>query len=124
MVTSPFVVSGGREAEPKQVNVTLVSGNFFDVQGVKPCRGRPFIADGDKKLGGNPEAVLSYSLWARKFGSDDMFIGQTITLNGTPYTVVGVAPPGFKGIVSLGRPDLLWIPITMRDYVLAGQLKA
>jgi len=52
------------------------------------------------------------------------FIGQTITLNGTPYTVVGVAPPNFKGIVSLGRPDVLWIPISMRDYVLTGQLKA
>jgi len=90
---------------------------------VKPYRGRTFIADGDKKIGGNPEVVLSYSLWARQFGSDDKFIGQSITLNGTPYTVVGVAPPGFKGIVSLGRPDVLWIPITMRDYVLAGQLK-
>jgi predicted permease len=67
--------------------------------------------------------VLSYSLWARRFGSDNKQIGQTITLNGTPYTVVGVAPPSFKGIVSLGRPDVLWIPITMRDYVLTGQLK-
>src|SRR5258708_3170181 len=123
-VTFPIPLNWGGQAEPQQLNASLVSGNFFDVLGIKPYRGRTFIADGDKKLGGNPEAVLSYSLWARKFGSDDKFIGQTITLNGTPYTVVGVAPPGFKGIVSLGRPDLLWIPITMRDYVLAGQLKA
>src|SRR5258707_14385733 len=101
----------------------LVSRNFFDVLGVKPYRGRTFIADGDKKIGGNPEVVLIYSWGARRFGSDDKYIGQTITLNGTPYTVVGVVPPGFKGIVSLGRPDVLWIPITMRDYVLAGQLK-
>jgi hypothetical protein len=84
----------------------LVSGNFFDVLGVKPYRGRTFIADGDKRLGGNPEVVLSYALWARRFGSDDKLIGQIITLNGTPYTVVGVTPQGFKGIVSLGRPDL------------------
>ena len=122
-VTFAIPLNWGGQAEPQQLNASLVSGNFFDVLGVKPYRGRAFIPDGDKKIGGNPEVVLSYSLWARKFGSDDKFIGQTITLNGTPYTVVGVAPPGFKGIVSLGRPDLLWIPITMRDYVLTGQLK-
>jgi predicted permease len=123
LVTFAIPLNWGGQAEPQQLNASLVSGNFFDVLGVKPYRGRTFIADGDKKLGGNPEAVLSHSLWARRFGSDDKFIGQTITLNGTPYTVIGVAPPGFKGIVSLGRPDLLWIPITMRDYVLTGQLK-
>src|SRR6266568_8267995 len=122
-VTFPIPLNWGGQAEPQQLNASLVSGNFFDVLGVKPYRGRTFIADGDKKLGGNPEAVLSYSMWARQFGSDDKAIGQTITLNGTAYTVVGVAPPSFKGIVSLGRPDVLWIPITMRDYVLTGQLK-
>jgi predicted permease len=123
MVTFPIPLNWGGQAEPQQLNASLVSGNFFDVLGVKPYRGRTFIPDGDKKIGGNPEVVLSYSLWARRFGSDDKFIGQTIALNGTPYTVVGVAPPGFKGIVSLGRPDVLWIPVTMRDYVLTGQLK-
>jgi len=123
LVTFPIPLNWGGQAEPQQLNASLVSGNFFDVLGVKPYRGRTFIADGDKKVGGNPEVVLSYSLWARRFGSDDKFLGQTITLNGTPYTVVGVAPPGFKGIVSLGRPDVLWIPVTMRDYVLTGQLK-
>ncbi len=122
-VTFPIPLNWGGQAEPQQLNASLASGNFFDVLGIKPYRGRTFIADGDKRVGGNPEVVLSYSLWARKFGSDDKFIGQTILLNGTPYTVVGIAPPSFKGIASLGRPDLLWIPITMRDYVLTGQLK-
>src|SRR5882724_9812446 len=123
MVTFPIPLNWGGQAEPQQLNASLVSGNFFDVLGVKPYRGRTFIADGDKKIGGNAEVVLSYSLWARRFGSDEKFIGQTILLNGTPYSVVGIAPPGFKGIVSLGRPDVLWIPVTMRDYVLTGQLK-
>src|SRR5260370_34147548 len=123
-VTFPLPLNWGGQAEPQQLNASLVSGNFFDVLAVKPYRGRTFIADGDKKPGGNPEVVMSYSLWARRFGSDPNTIGQTITLNATPYTVVGIAPPNFKGIVSLGRPDVLWIPITMRDYVLTGQLKA
>jgi len=123
LVTFPIPLNWGGQAEPQQLNASLVSGNFFDVLGVKPYRGRTFIADGDKKIGGNPEVVLSYSLWTQKLGSDEKFIGRTISLNGTPYTIVGIAPPSFKGIVSLGRPDLLWIPITMRDYVLTGQLK-
>ena len=123
LATFTLPLNWGGQAEPQQLNASLVSGNFFDVLGVKPYRGRTFVANGDKKIGGNPEVVLSYSLWVRRFGSDNKFIGQTITLNGTPYTVIGVAPPGFKGIVSLGRPDVLWIPITMRDYVLTGQLK-
>jgi predicted permease len=123
LLTFPLPLNWGGQAEPQQLNAILVSGNFFDVLGVKPYRGRTFIADGDKKIGGNPEVVLSHSLWARRFGSDEKFIGQTISLNGTSYTVVGIAPPSFKGIVSLGRPDVLWIPITMRDYVLTGQLK-
>src|SRR3989442_484345 len=123
-VTFPIPLNWGGQAEPQQLNASLVSGNFFDVLGVKAYRGRTFVADGDKKLGANAEVVLSYSLWARRFGSDDKLIGQSISLNGTPYAVVGVAPPNFKGIVSLGRPDVLWIPISMRDYVLTGQLKA
>src|SRR5882672_11451534 len=124
IVTFPLPLNWGGQAEPQQLNASMVSGNYFDVLGVKPYRGRTFVADGDKKLGANAEVVLSYSLWARRFGSDDKFIGQSITLNGTPYTAVGVAPPNFKGIVSLGRPDMLWIPVSMRDYVLTGQLKA
>jgi predicted permease len=123
VVTFPIPLNWGGQAEPQQLNAMLVSSNFFDVLGVKPYRGRTFIADGDKKVGGNPEVVLSYSLWARRFGSNENFVGQTISLNGTSYTVVGIAPPNFKGIVSLGRPDVMWIPVTMRDYVLTGQLK-
>jgi len=123
-LTFPIALNWGGQAEPQQLNASLVTTNFFDVLGVKAYRGRTFIADGDKKIGGNPEVVLSYSMWARQFGADDKVIGQTITLNGTPYTIVGITPPGFKGIVSLGRPDILWIPMTMRDYVLTGQVKA
>ncbi len=102
----------------------LVSANFFDVLGVKAYRGRTFFPDEDKKVGSGSVVVLSYSLWTRKFGSDTNVIGQNITLNATSYTVVGIAPPDFKGIVSLGPPDVLWIPLSMRDYILSGQIKA
>src|SRR5258705_858858 len=117
-VTFPIPLNWGGQAEPQQLNASLVSGNFFDVLGVKAYQGRTLVSDGDKKLGANAELVLSYSLWARRFGSDEKFIGQTILLNGTPYSVVGIAPPGFKGIVSLGRPQFLVVPLNLQQYGL------
>ncbi len=123
-VVFPLPLNLGGRAEPQQVNGVLVSANFFDVLGVKAYRGRTFFPDEDKKVGSGSVVVLSYSLWTRKFGSDTNVIGQNITLNATSYTVVGIAPPDFKGIVSLGPPDVLWIPLSMRDYILSGQIKA
>ena len=119
-VTFPVPMNWGGRAEPQQLNAMLASANYFDVLGVKAYRGRTFLPDEDKKRGGNSVVVLSYYLWSRNFGSDPNLIGQTITLNAIPYTVIGVAPPNFKGIISLGPPDVLWIPITMRDYALTG----
>ena len=64
----PLTWSGG--AEPKQIFGQLVSANYFDILGMRPAAGRFFLPDEDTKLGGNDVAVLSYSLWANKFGSD------------------------------------------------------
>ena len=123
-VTFPLPLNWGGQAEPQQLQASMVSPNFFDVIVVKPYRGRFFYPDEGKTIGADPVAILSYALWARRFGSDPSVVGQTITLNATSYTVIGVAPPNFKGIVSLAPPDVLWIPLSMRDYVLTGQLKA
>src|SRR5712692_524151 len=111
----PIIWSG--RGETQQVNAILASANYFDVLGVKAYRGRTFLPDEDKKPGGNSVVVLSYYLWRRNFGSDPNVIGRTIALNAMPYTVIGVAPPNFKGTNSLGPPDILWLPISMRDYV-------
>ena len=118
-----FPLTWGGRAVPEQLNAVLTSANFFDVLGVKAYRGRTFFPEEDKKPGANAVAVLSYSLWTRKFGSDQGLIGQAISLNGTSYTVIGVAPPNFKGTQTLNRPDLLWVPLSMRDFVLSGQIK-
>jgi predicted permease len=122
-VTFILPLNWGGQAEPQQLQASMVSPNFFDVLGVKPYRGRFFYPDEGKKVGADPLVVLSYALWSRRFGSDPSVVGQTITLNATSYTIIGIAPPNFKGIVSLARPDVLWIPLSMRDYVLTGQLK-
>jgi putative ABC transport system permease protein len=117
----PLTWSGG--AEPMQILGLLVSANYFDVLGVRPTVGRFFFPDEDKKPGGNNVAVLSYSLWSNKFGSDANLIGKTITLNATPYTVIGVAPRGFKGTLTLGSAELVWIPVSMYTQALAGFFK-
>ena len=111
------------EAEPKQVAGQLVSANYFDVLGVNPALGRFFFPDEDKKPGGNNVAVLSYSLWTNKFGSDRHVLGKAITLNATPFTVIGVAPKGLKGTFTIGPADQVWLPVSMYGQVLAGFVK-
>jgi predicted permease len=113
----------GGQTEPQQLNGYLVSASFFDVLGVKAFRGRTFFPDEDKKPGANAVLVMSHSLWTRRFGADPHLVGQTITLNATSYTVIGVAPPNFKGPLAIAPPDVLWIPVSMRDFVLSGPAK-
>lgn len=121
--TFPIPLNWGGQAEPQQLLGSLVSPNFFEVLGVKAFRGRFFFPDEGKKVGADPVVVLSYALWTRRFGGNPGVVGQTINLNANSYTVIGIAPPNFKGIVSLAPPEVLWVPLSMRDYVLTGQLK-
>jgi predicted permease len=110
--------SGG--AEPKQVQGFMVSANYFDVLGINPAAGRFFLPDEDTKLNSNNVVVISYALWTDKFGADPAAIGRSMILNAMPYTIIGVAPRGFKGTVSLASSEQVWIPTSMRKQVLAG----
>src|SRR5246127_2788216 len=111
------------EAEAKQVGGQLVSANYFGVLGVKPALGRFFLPDEDTKPGGNNVAVLSYSLWTNKFGAKADAVGQILTLNATPYTIIGVAPRGFKGTFTFNPAEEVWIPVSMYPQALAGFFK-
>ena len=92
----------------------LVSGNFFSVLGVNASLGRMF-ASGDDVLGNpRPAVVLSHSYWTRQFAADRAVLGQTMILNGAACTVIGVAPPGFDGILVATQPDF-WAPLTMKE---------
>jgi predicted permease len=91
----------------------LVSGNYFAVLGVPAFLGRPLTVDDDRVANGAPVAVLSYAYWQRRFGGDRGIVGRTIIVNRTPFTVVGVAPPGFTGEV-VGRMTDIWMPVTMQ----------
>jgi len=72
-----------------------VNWNFFQILGVKPQLGRLFAAP-DDRADAVPTAVIGHGLWREKFGGDAAVIGKTISLDGNPYTVIGVAPPGFE----------------------------
>jgi predicted permease len=88
-----------------------VSANFFSALGVKPLLGRLFEPQDDSLLGGRRVAVLSHAFWTRRFQSDPSILGKTILYNETPYTVVGVAQPGFTGIDAEASIDI-WVPVT------------
>ena len=117
----PLTWSGG--AEPKQIFGQMVSANYFAVLGLRPFAGRFFLPDEDTKPGGNNLVVLSYSLWVNKFGSDPSVVNNVVTLNATSYSVIGVAPRGFKGAFTFGNAEQVWLPVSMYPQVLAGFFK-
>ncbi|HKF45259.1 MAG TPA: ABC transporter permease [Thermoanaerobaculia bacterium] len=112
-----LAVSGDGAAE--RVRAAVVSGNYFDVLGVRPPAGR-FLRPGDEESG-ETLAVLSHGLSQRRFGRSAEAVGKLIVLNGTPFTVVGVAPPAFRG-AGFGTPTDLWIPIGAWPRVATGAL--
>ncbi len=116
--TSTVSLSGGT-GEPEQIVGDLVSGNFFTLLGVTPALGRAFLPEEDKVDGANPVVVLGDALWRRRFAADPGIVGKVVTLNGHGFTVVGVAARGFKGINTLGGPDL-WVPLAMHGQILSG----
>ena len=92
----------------------LVSDNYFSVLGVQPPLGRGF-APGDEAV-----AVISHVFWKSRFGGDPEIVGRAIVLNGLPFTVIGVTPPGFFG-VDVGLSPDIFVPLTMRDRLLPGE---
>src|SRR5438477_9716964 len=107
---APLTVMADGQAE--RVSGELVSGNYFDVLGVRAYIGRTFTPDDDRTPGGHPVAMLSHHYWTRRFGADPGVLNRTVTLNGLPMTIVGVTPPGFYGIVIGENPDGT-VPVAM-----------
>src|SRR5450631_198465 len=103
-------------AGPVALPSVSTTDSFFDVFGVRPLLGRTF-ASGEDQPGKNDVAVLSYELWEQAFGKQNSAIGQTIKLDGRPYTVIGVMPAGFRYPVSVRSAIYtpLHIPKTLAD---------
>jgi predicted permease len=98
------------------VQAENVSGNFFSVLGINTIRGRALTAEDDRA--GNPHsvAVISYGFWQRRFGLDPAVVGKNIILKDVPFTIIGVAPPGFSGF-EVGRSSDLWLPLQMMPQI-------
>jgi predicted permease len=94
----------------------LATGNYFDALGVSPAIGRFFTQAEDQQAGASPLVVLSFNTWQSRFGGRADIVGQSVPINGSPYTIVGVAPRGFYGTEVFYRPEV-WIPITMQQQV-------
>lgn len=97
----------------------LVSGSYFPVLGLRAAAGRLLTPDDDRTVGGHYVAVLAYSYWETQHGLNPAIVGDLITINGQPYTVVGVAPRGFEG-TTLGDRPRVFVPLTMRGQVSPG----
>jgi predicted permease len=94
----------------------LVSGNYFEVLGVRPALGRVFNQEDDRVPGANPIIVLSHDYWTRRFGGDPGILNKTLTVNGALMTVVGVSAPGFFGVQVGQRPDV-FVPMMMKAQI-------
>jgi len=90
----------------------MVSGNYFDALGVTPRLGRGFREDEDKVPGRDAVVVLGSDFWRHQFASDSSVVGRTVRLNGKDFTVIGVAPQTFPGLLTFGHPDL-YVPLAM-----------
>ncbi|MFO7768343.1 MAG: ABC transporter permease [bacterium] len=99
-----------------------VSGNYWDVLGIAPDLGRPFTASDDEP-GSEPVVILGNAMWRSRFGGDPGVVGETIRLNGLPYTVVGVAPPWYRGTFPLTADYFVPIHTDPANLVFTGQLE-
>jgi predicted permease len=95
------------------------SGNYFDVLGVKPYLGRFFHSSDEHGPNSSPYIVLNYAYWQARFGGDRGAVGRTVQLNKYPYTILGVAPPDFRGTEMFYAPDF-WVPLVQQEDVEGG----
>src|SRR5436190_242751 len=112
-------VTWSRAGEGEILQGGLVSGNFFSILGVRPALGRLFQSEDDRSSTPAPAIVLSHALWQQRLGADATIVGAPITLNGRAFTIIGVAPPGFTGVLAGFTPDF-WAPLAAHDAVSPG----
>lgn len=101
------IVGIGEGVESRRAFASMVSANYFDVLGVPPVRGRGFTAEEARPGQDIPVVVVTHAYWKRT-GLDPELVGKTIRINERLYTVVGIAPPGFTGTMSVFGPELFF----------------
>ena len=108
----------GRNQPAESQRSEYISGNYFSMFGIGAYAGRVTTPQDDHK-GAEPVAVMSYRTWQQKYGLDPSVIGASFTMNGQPFTVVGIAPPGFFGD-RIENPPAFWIPLADEPLINAS----
>ena len=116
----PLAANGADNASAQALlaPANLVSGNYFSLLGAQPFIGRTIVPSDDAIPGSGAVVVLSYHFWQQSLSSDPHIVGKSVSINGTPFEVVGVMPQGFHGIKQELEPTELWTPISMQAVVL------
>ncbi|HJU64487.1 MAG TPA: ADOP family duplicated permease, partial [Gemmatimonadaceae bacterium] len=110
-------VSGSASEEPEHPRGRYVSDNYFEVLGVPAMLGRTFGAEEDGAPGTSPVVVISEGYWTRRFAADRGAIGRSMTIDGVPVTIIGVARRGFTGEI-VGSSTDIWIPLSMQPALM------
>ncbi len=110
-------LTGG--AAPRLVMGQLASANYFSTLGVNPAIGRGFLPEEDTAAGASPVAVISYRFWRQEYASDAAVLSRSVSLNGRPFRIVGVAPEGFDGLNTLTATDI-WVPMALYPDVFSA----
>jgi len=108
----PMLLRGADSDE--EVSGELASADYFFVLGLKPVVGSWFGREGNHSAGDEPLVVLSHDFWQRRFGADPAVVGKSLRIGAGSFTVSGVAPPAFRGLVlDWGDPPAVWVPVGM-----------
>ncbi|MFQ5742163.1 MAG: ABC transporter permease [Acidobacteriota bacterium] len=116
-VYKPLLMDLSSEDLTERVQGMIVSASYFSVLGVQPARGRFFLPEEDRTPGTEAVAVLGYGLWQLRFGADPGIVGRSVVLNGRAFTVVGVAPEGFRG-TDLEEVPEIFAPMMMQPHFM------
>jgi predicted permease len=119
-VAGPFGITLTGQGRPERIFAELVTANYFDTLGVRPFIGRFFLSEEDRTRGSHAVLVLGYDPWQSRFGGRPDILGRTIEINRVAFTVVGVAPRGFKGLDPVFGPDV-WIPSMMTGQIVPAE---
>jgi predicted permease len=116
LVSRLTYMSLSRNGNNEKIWGNLVSGNYFDMLGVKPALGRSFLPEEDKTRLSHPVVVISHSFWQTRFGGDPSVVDSDVLINGRKFKVIGVMPAGFKGTEVIYTPEI-FVPFAMQKWI-------
>ncbi len=108
---------GGTNQMAKPLRSEFVSGNYFATFGIQAFAGRP-LTPADDRPSASPAAMMSYRAWQQDYGSDPSIVGSSMMLNGQPFTIAGITPPGFYGDTLRSDPPQLYVPLQQEPLLM------